>query len=117
MERNERRISGRVAHPSKGIAVLCDTQTVIHVNVLDIGPGGASLILPPDTPELTGRDLILIASTMIIYADVVRQERLGDGSWRAGLAARRFSSEVMQYLLDSIELKAKHEEAMNERQV
>lgn len=113
MEQNEQRKSGRVEHKSQGIAVSCDTQTVFHVNILDIGPGGAGLILPPDTPKLTGRDLILITETMIIYADVTRQERLEDGSWRAGLAARKFSREVIQYLLESIELKVKHEEENN----
>ena len=113
MEQNERRTSGRVEYPSRGIAVACDTQTVIHMSVLDIGPGGAGLILPPDTPYLTGKDLILITDTMIIYADVIRQ----DGSWKAGLAARRFSSEVLQYLLDSIEMRSKHEEGNDEKQI
>lgn len=117
MEQNERRTSGRIEYPSHGIAVVCDTQTVIHMSVLDIGPGGAGLILPPDTPYLTGKDLILITDTMIIYADVIRQERSEDGSWKAGLAARRFSSEVLQYLLGSIEMRSKHEEGNDEKQI
>lgn len=117
MEQNERRTSGRVEYPSRGIAVACDTQTVIHMSVLDIGPGGAGIILPPDTPFLTGKDLILITDTMIIYADVIRQERSEDGSWKVGLAARRFSSEVLQYLLDSIEMRSKHEEGNDEKQI
>lgn len=108
MEQNERRASGRVDHRTYGVAVLCDTQTVLHVGVLNIGPGGAGIILPADTPGITGRDLILITDTMIIYADLIRQERMEDGSWRAGLEAKKFSAEVMQYLLDSIEMKAKH---------
>lgn len=116
MERNERRALGRVAYPSQGIAVVCDTQLVIRVGVLDIGPGGVGLTLPAEIPELIGKDLILITDTMIMYMDVIRQEKLENGSWRAGLAAKKFSQEVLQYLFDSIELKSKFEERRNEEQ-
>lgn len=114
MERKERRRLGRVAYSSAGIAVVCDTEAVIRVGVLDVGPSGASLILSAETADLTGKDLILIADTMIMYAGVVRQERLENGAWRAGLASRKFSRDVLQYLFDSIELKSKYEESNDE---
>lgn len=110
MEQNERREFGRVDYPSEGIAVVCGTQNVIHVGVQNIGPSGVGLILPAGTPELIGKDLILITDTVIMYADVLRQEPLEDGAWKAGLSAKRFTPGVLQYLFDSIELKAKHEE-------
>ena len=109
MAQNERRALGRVAYPSQGIAVVCDTQMVIRVGVLDVGPSGVGLTLPSEVPDLIGRDLILITDTMIMYMDVIRQERLENGTWRAGLAAKKFSNEVLQYLFDSIELKSKYE--------
>lgn len=105
----ERREIGRVMYSSKGLIVVCDTQQVIHVGVTDIGPGGVGLTLPQDTPDLTGESLILIADTMIMYADVVRQTRQEDGEWQAGLAAKKFSPEVLQYLFESIELKSQLE--------
>ena len=114
MERNERRGLGRVAYPSKGIAVVCDTQQVIHVGVLDIGPSGVGLTLPADTPRLVGKDLILITDSLIMYVDVVRQEQMADTTWRAGLASKKFSRDVLQYLFDSLELKSKYEEEHNE---
>ena len=40
MERLERRAIGRVAFPSRGVLVVCDTQEVLHVGVRDLGPIG-----------------------------------------------------------------------------
>lgn len=117
MGQNERRAVGRVAYQSEGVAVVCDTQTVIHVKVYDIGPGGVGLTLPAGSPELVGKDMILVTGTMIMYADVVRQEPLEGGGWWAGLAARRFSPDVLQYLFESIELKSKYEEDNSSGQI
>lgn len=113
MEQTERRLFGRVSYLSEGIAVICDTQKVMRVGIVDIGPGGVGITMPPDAPKMIGEDMILITDTMIMYMDVIRQELLGDGTWRAGLAARKFSPEVLQYLADSIELKSKYEESSN----
>lgn len=110
MEQNERRSLGRVAYPSDGVMVVCDTQQVIRVGVRDIGPGGVGLIMPADIPRLMGKDVILVTDTVIMYADVIRQNQMENGGWAVGLAARKFSREVLQYLFESIELKSKYEE-------
>lgn len=112
MECSERRAIGRVAFPSKGVMVVCDTQEVLHVGVRDLGPIGVGLRADADTPKLVGKDVIMVAETLIMYADVVRQDPLPDGSWSIGLAARRFSRDVLQYLFDGIEMRAKLEEGM-----
>ena len=54
MERLERRAIGRVAFPSKGVLVVCDTQEVLHVGVRDLGPIGVGLRADADTPNLVG---------------------------------------------------------------
>lgn len=114
MERTERRKIGRVAYQAQGVVVVCDTQKVIYADLVDIGPDGVGLTLPADTPDLTGMDVILIADTVIMYADVARQARTENGSWQAGLSARKFSPEVLRYLFESIELKSKYEEDHHE---
>ena len=110
MERLERRAIGRVSFPSKGVLVVCDTQEVLHVSVRDLGPIGVGIRADADTQYLTGKDVIMVAETLIMYARVVRQEPLPDGSWSIGLAAKKFSTDVLQYLFDSIEMKAQFEE-------
>lgn len=112
MERLEKRAIGRVSFPSRGVVVVCDTQEVLHVGVRDLGPIGVGLRAEPDTPNLVGKDVIMVAETLIMYADVIRQDPLPDGSWSIGLAARKFSTDVLQYLYDSIEMKAKLEEGL-----
>ena len=112
MERLERRAIGRVAFPSRGVLVVCDTQEVLHVGVRDLGPIGVGVRVDPETQNLVGKDVIMVAETLIMYADVVRQEPLPDGSWSVGLSARKFSRDVLQYLFDGIEMKAKLEEEL-----
>ena len=110
MERLEKRAIGRVAFPSRGVVVVCDTQEVLHVGVRDLGPIGVGIRVEADTPNLLGKDVV--AETLIMYADVVRQDPLPDGSWSVGLAARKFSTDVLQYLFDGIEMRAKLEEEL-----
>ena len=101
-----------MAFPSRGVVVVCDTQEVLHVGVRDLGPIGVGIRVEADTPNLLGKDVIMVAETLIMYADVVRQDPLPDGSWSVGLAARKFSTDVLQYLFDGIEMRAKLEEEL-----
>lgn len=110
----ERRAIGRVSFPSKGVIVVCDTQEVLHVDVRDLGPIGVGVRAAADTPNLVGRNVIMVAETLIMYADVVRQEPMEDGCWSIGLTARKFSREVLQFLFDGIEMRAKLEEGLDQ---
>lgn len=113
MDRLERRAIGRVAFPSKGVLVVCETQQVMYVEVRDIGPIGVGVRVEADTPDLVGKDVIMVAETLIMYADVVRQEPMPDGCWSIGLAARKFSKDVLQYLFDGIEMRSRLEEELS----
>ena len=113
MEQLERRSIGRVSFPSKGVLVVCDTQEVLHVGVRDLGPIGVGIRAEADTPNLVGKDVIMVAETLIMYADVMRQEPMADGCWSIGLTARKFSRDVLQYLFDGIEMRAKLEEELD----
>ena len=106
MEKLEKRTVGRVLFPSKGIMVVCDTQETFHVDVRDLGPIGVGIRMPECIPDLKGKDVIMVCETLIMYADVVRQDPLPDGTWSVGLAARKFTPDVLKYLFESIELKA-----------
>lgn len=110
MERLERRAIGRVFFPSKGVMVVCDSQEVIHVAVRDLSPIGVGITAPSATANLVGKDVILVAETLIMYADVVRQNPMDDGNWVIGLSAKKFTPDVLQYLFDSIEGNAKIQE-------
>lgn len=107
MEKQERRTIGRVKYQTKALLVVCENQEVIHGTVRDLSPLGVGMKVPPETPSLLGKDVILIGETLIMYADVVRQVPLEHGGWAIGLTARRFSAEVLQFLFEGIELRTK----------
>lgn len=109
MNRLERRAIGRVSFPSNAIIVLCDTQEVLYVNVRDLGPIGVGAEVPNDTADLVGKDVILVAETLIMYADVVRQAPTADGTFIVGLAARKFPKDVLQFLIDGMEMRSQLE--------
>ena len=54
--------------------------------------------VPAGTPEIVGKDIIIVAETLIMYADVNRQEQKEDGSFEVGISARKFTPEVLEFL-------------------
>lgn len=90
---------------ANGVIVLCDTQEKIYVQVEDVSPLGVGIHMPADSPDICGREVIIVTETLIMYADVVRQEKQKDGSCTAGLNAKKFTEDVLQYLFDNIALK------------
>ena len=108
MERLERRAIGRVSFPSQAVIVICDTEEVLHARVRDIGPIGVGAILDPGTKSILNKDVIIVAETLIMYADVVREQPLEDGSTIVGLAARKFPQNVLQFIFESIENNAEN---------
>lgn len=103
-EQREKRKIVRVPYPVNGVLVICDTQEKLYVQVEDVSPLGVGVHMESDSPDILGRDIILVTETMIMYADVARQEKQADGSYRVGVAARKFSRDVLQYLFDNIAL-------------
>ncbi|MCR5467928.1 MAG: hypothetical protein K6F37_03120 [Lachnospiraceae bacterium] len=98
----ERRQINRVDYPTKSVIVVCDTMDKYFVETENVSPLGMGLKLDGDAPDLTGKDIIIVAETLIMYSTVVRQEKAIDGSWTVGIQAKKFTSDVLQYLFDSI---------------
>ena len=65
-------------------------------------PLGIGVNMPADGPDILGKDIIIVTETLIMYADVVRQVRQDDGTYFIGVAAKKFTEEVLQYLFDRI---------------
>lgn len=99
---DEKRKIDRVRHPVNGVMVVCDTQEKLYVQVQDVSPLGLGVCGDVDSPDILGKDVIIVTETLIMYADVARQERQEDGRHRIGLAAKKFTDDVLQYLFHSI---------------
>lgn len=102
VEQRERRQIDRVPYPANGVIVVCEEQKKLFVNIQDVSPLGIGASMPADGPDILGKDIIIVTETLIMYADVVRQERQADGSYIIGVAAKKFTEDVLQYLFDRI---------------
>lgn len=102
MQMEERRKIHRVQYPTKSVIVVCETGEKYYVETENVSPLGMGLHLPKDCPDLVGKDIIIVAETLIMYADVKRQVQREDGSFEAGISAKKFSPEVLQYLFEHI---------------
>lgn len=100
----ERRKIDRVKYKAQSVIVVCDTQEKIFVEVENLSPLGMGLKMPADAPDILGKDIIIVAETLIMYADVNRQEKQADGTYAVGIAARKFTPDVLEYLFDHIAL-------------
>lgn len=98
----ERRGINRVEYGVKSVIVTCDTYEKFYVDALNVSPLGMGLVAPADTPNLVGRQIIIVADTLIMYADVLRQEEMEDGQFQIGIQARKFSPSVLEYLFEHI---------------
>lgn len=105
----EKRKIGRVEYSTAGVIVVCDTQEKMSVKVENVSPLGIGAVMESGSPDILGKDIIIVTETLIMYADVVRQEKKEDGSFRIGIVARKFTEDVLQYLFDNIALKESEE--------
>ena len=98
----ERRKIDRVIYPAKCIVVVCETGETLQAETANVSPLGMGIKMSAGSPNIEGKDVIVVAETLIMYADVTRQVETEDGSFEIGVEARKFTPEVLQYLFDSI---------------
>lgn len=98
----ERRKVGRVSYDTRSVVVVCDTQQKIPARVINISPEGMAISIPAEMSDILGKDIIVVAETLIMYADVVRREEQQDGSILIGVNAKKFTDDVLEYLFQRI---------------
>ena len=98
----ERRQINRVEYPAKGVIVICDTGDKVFVETENVSPLGMGIKAPKETADILGKDIIIVAETLIMYATVNRQEKREDGDFTLGINAKKFTPEVLEYLFNHI---------------
>ncbi|MCI7107946.1 MAG: PilZ domain-containing protein [Lachnospiraceae bacterium] len=98
----ERREINRIEFRKKSVIVVCETEEKIYVDVKDVSPLGMGIIMPAGSPDLVGKDIIIVVKTLIMYATVTRMVEQEDGTYEVGIQAKEFSDEVLQYLFEHI---------------
>lgn len=100
----ERRRISRVEFAAPSVIVVCDSLKKIYASVKNLSPLGMAVTVPADTESMLGKDIIIVADTLIMYADVVREDKEADGTVTVALSARKFTNDVLEYLFNHIAL-------------
>ena len=98
----ERRNINRVEYQVKSVIVLCDTYDKYYVDVDNVSPLGMGITGPEDLPDILGKDIIIVADTLIMYALVNRQKKRDNGTYEIGIEAKKFTPDVLTYLFEHI---------------
>ncbi len=98
----ERRKINRVDYKANSIIVDRETQAKIYGQVKNISPLGIAIVVDDNVPNLVGRDVIVVAETLIMYADVVREDDFDKGSKIMAFSSRKFTGDVLQYLFEHL---------------
>ncbi len=107
---SEKRKIGRVEFKAPSVIVLCDSGETLYVQVEDASPRGMGLWMKDDRPEIEGKDIIIVADTVIMYATVARVVKRDDGTYTVGISAKKFTPEVLDYLFKHIGEQGEDEE-------
>ena len=99
---SEKRKIGRVEFKAPSVIVTCDTGETLFVQVEDASPRGMGLWMKDHRPDIMGKDLIIVADTVIMYAKVARIVERDDGTYTVGISAQKFTQEVLDYLFKHI---------------
>ena len=98
----ERRKINRVIYKANSIIVDRETQAKYYGQVKNISPMGLAIIVDAKTPDLVGKDVIVVAETLIMYADVIREDPEGEGRKLIAFSSRKFTGDVLQYLFEHL---------------
>ena len=98
----ERRKINRVEFKANSVIVDKDSLEKYYGEVKNVSPLGMAITVDGKTPSILDKDVIIVAETLIMYADVVREDEEIDGLKTIALKARKFTPDVLQYLFDHI---------------
>lgn len=105
MEKNvmeERRTIHRVEFLANSVIVDRNSLEKYYGQVKNISPLGIAITVDKKIPSLVGHDVIIVAETMIMYAEAVREDNEDSLKKSIAFKARKFTPDVLQYLFEHI---------------
>ncbi|WP_026652224.1 PilZ domain-containing protein [Butyrivibrio proteoclasticus] len=97
----ERRKINRVSFNVNSVIVDRDSLEKYYGKVKDVSPLGIAIEVDNNTPSLLNKDVIIVAETLIMYADVVREDQ-GENTKTLAFHAKKFTPDVLEYLFEHI---------------
>ena len=98
----ERRTINRVEFLANSVIVDKQTLAKYYGQVKNISPLGIAITVDKRIPNMVGRDMIVVAETMIMYSEAVREDKEEGNKKTVAFKARKFTPDVLQYLFENI---------------
>ncbi len=98
----DRRIINRVEFLANSVIVDRESLHKYFGQVKNISPLGIAITVDERIPNLVGKDVIVVADTMIMYAEGVREDNEEGLKKTIAFKARKFTPEVLEYLFETI---------------
>ena len=98
----EKRSITRVEYNVPGVIVIIEEETKVPVRVANMSPQGMGVLVGKDAPELLGKDIIIVADCMVMYANVNRIEKYDNNSNIVGIKGKAFDDATLGYLFEHI---------------
>ena len=98
----ERRSINRIEFLANSVIVDRQTLEKHYGQVKNVSPLGIAITVDKRVPNLVGRDVIVVTETMIMYSEAVREDQELGAKKSVAFKARKFTSDVLEYLFEQI---------------
>lgn len=98
----ERRRVERTNYKTMNVLIVCDTEEKYYIKVENVSPIGMGLKMPAGSPDIVGKDVIVVAESMIMFAAVRRMIPCEDGSFEVGIEGKPFTEEMLRCLYENV---------------
>ena len=98
----ERREISRVEYNAPGVIVIVEEELKIPVMVANVSPLGMGVLVDKNAPALLGKDIIIVADCLVMYANVNRIAEYDDTHNIVGIQGKTFDDETLGYLFEHI---------------
>ncbi len=98
----ERRRIERTKYSAMDIIIVCDTEEKYYIKVENISPLGMGITMPAGSPDIIGKEVIIVAECMVMFAVVRRMIPCEDGSIEVGVEAKPYTRDMLNCLYEGV---------------
>ena len=98
----DRRKVQRTKYSAMNVMIICDTGEKHYIKVENVSPLGMGLRMPAGSPDIVGKDVIVVAECVVMFAVVRRMVPCEDGSIETGIEGKPFTEEMLQCLYENM---------------
>lgn len=98
----ERRRVERTKYTSMNVIIVCDSEEKYYIKIENVSPLGMGIRMPAGSPDIVGKDVIVMAESVIMFAMVRRMVPCEDGSMEVGIEAKPYTEEMLACLYENL---------------